>query len=103
MSNLNYRKLMTAAAGAALAVGLTACASSPGSSGMTYGQETSRHTPQGETGSPHPHGSGMTQSTGPTTSMGATRAPVVRDPAAGFGQESSQHTPQGETGSPHTH
>lgn len=99
----NYRKPMVAGACALLTLGLAACASSPGGSGMTYGQESSMHTPQGETGSPHPHGSSMTSSTGPMGAMGASPAAASRNPATGFGQESSQHTPQGETGSPHPH
>lgn len=103
MTRHSFRKTMITGAGALLALGLGACASSPGSGGMTYGQESSFHTPQGETGSPHSHGSSMTSSTGSTGAMGASRASVSRNPATGFGQENSQHAPQGETGSPHPH
>lgn len=98
----------TAAGAAALAiVGLTACTSTAtrmGAQSMQYGQESSLHTPQGETGSPHGHGSTAAAPRGATTQMGVGTAPqanVIR--SAPMGQESSTHTPQGETGSPHTH
>lgn len=106
MNTVLFRKASFAAAGAALVLSLTACGMYSGqrtaanpATGM--GQESSQHTPQGETGSPHGHGATTMRPGSATSSMGASRTPA--NPATGYGQENSVHGSQGETGTPHTH
>ena len=109
MNKPSTLRLALAAGGAVLALSLGACASgmNNGVNGSTrMGQESTLHTPQGETGAPHGHGSTVINSGALSTSprastLGNTGAGT--GPGTGAGQESSQHTPQGETGSPHTH
>lgn len=106
MNKSLIRRTTFAAAGAAVLLSLTACGMYSGqrtaanpATGM--GQESSLHTPQGETGSPHGHGATTMRPGNSTNSMGASRSPV--NPATGYGQENSVHGSQGETGTPHTH
>ena len=77
-----FRKTMIAGAGALLALGLGACASSPGSGGMTNGQESSFHTPQGETARHIRMDPCMTSSTGSTGAMGLLARPSQVTPWA---------------------
>ena len=97
----------TVAAAALFAiVGLGACTSTRtgvANQALGYGQETTLHTSQGETGSPHGHGSTAVQQDA-AVQMGAGSAPTPNvTPSMRMGQESTTHTPQGETGSPHRH
>lgn len=102
--HLTFRHLGTAAS-AVLALGLAACSTSPAynSNSLRAGQESTFHTPQGETGTPHGHGSTAVTTLSPNQ-MGASGA-AAQTPrgASSVGQESSLHTPQGETGTPHRH
>lgn len=107
MNNTFLRKSAFVTAGAALLLSVTACGMYSGqrtaanpATGM--GQESTQHTSQGETGSPHGHGDATTMGRGSATgSMGASRSPT--NPGSGFGQENSVHGSQGETGTPHPH
>lgn len=103
--NKLFRTLNLAAASAAV-LALTACGTysgqrTAGNPATGMGQESTQHTSQGETGSPHGHGASSVTSGSATSRMGASRTPA--NPASGFGQENSQHGSQGETGTPHTH
>lgn len=105
ISSLFIRR--TAAAAALLAAaGLGACTSTRtgvANHAIGYGQETPLHTSQGETGSPHGHGSTALQQEA-ATQMGIGPGPSPNvTPTMRMGQESTTHTPQGETGSPHRH
>lgn len=91
-------------------VGYAAAQSSPvnpsvSNPALGTGQESTLHTPQGETGTPHSHPSGDAQNrTDGGTSTGRMGAPGGEvTPSMPAGQESTQHTPQGETGTPHSH
>jgi hypothetical protein len=96
---------LTLLAGAALAVALAGCSSyAPGAQGAAArgaGQESTAHTPQGETGTPHGHGAPAAAAG--AMGYGVAPSPSNVTPEKRMGQESSQHTPQGETGSPHNH
>lgn len=79
----------------------------PNSAGAAQGagQESTLHTPMGQTGTPHGHPNAASQagsmgSSGRTT-MGAPASQVA--PGHGAGQENTQHAPMGETGTPHGH
>jgi hypothetical protein len=95
--------------GAALVVGLAACASSPGDSGSMrsssilnpadMGQMGSLQTPRGETGTPHTHGAAATA----PRAAGAQGAGSSILSPSDMGQMGSQGTSQGETGTPHRH
>lgn len=105
MNTFHTFNILVAGGAATLVLSLAACASSPrtaSNASMPAGQESSFHTPQGETGTPHGHGA-TTMGAGPARMAAPARAGSSSNPAAGVGQESSQHTPRGETGTPHTH
>ena len=102
------RKAILAGGSAALLLGLAGCAGSPSWNGnQSFGQESTFHTPQGESGSPHGHGSTAIGTGNPGYSgmgaAGSVRGTGTGSGVSGNGQESSQHTPQGETGTPHSH
>lgn len=104
MNPTSIRKIALVAGAAVLTLGLGACASNAGGYGSArMGQESSFHTPQGETGSPHGHGSTAINAGSVRTSPNAGTLGNTGNASTGVGQESTQHTPQGETGSPHTH
>lgn len=67
------------------------------------GQESTLHTPMGETGTPHTHSNSASQGSSMSSdrTMGAPSSRVT--PGQGAGQESTSHTPMGETGTPHGH
>ena len=102
--NIRIRHLLVVGTGAALAVALSACSSygSTREASLRAGQESTFHTPQGETGTPHGHAGSMANPAARGMGYGG-RTPANVTPAAPMGQESSKHTPQGETVSPHTH
>lgn len=95
---------LTMLAGAVLTLSLAGCSayapSGHGTSALRSGQESTLHTPQGETGTPHGHGSTLGA---PGTTGYDPQYPGNAIPAQPMGQENSQHAPQGETGSPHGH
>lgn len=86
-----------------LALGLSACASGTAGSYGAAGQESTLHTPMGETGTPHGHAGSASQGSSRSSdrAMGAPGSRVA--PSQGAGQESTQHAPMGETGTPHGH
>lgn len=102
-------RLLLAAGGTALVLGLSACASGLGYSGSSQngsgsvsprdmGQMSTQGTSQGETGTPHTMG-------GPGT---ASRPSGMQAPGSSvrphdMGQMSTHGTSQGETGTPHKH
>lgn len=108
MDHRNIKSIGAAAAAIAL-IGLAGCAGQTrvgmGNAAMRAGQESTFHTPQGETGTPHGHGNGAAVSSGGgQATMGAGGSVGGRvTSGAPVGQESGNHTPQGETGTPHTH
>jgi hypothetical protein len=99
----NFTRLIFAAGAAAAVVGLSACAyGGPGNNAMRAGQESTMHTPQGETGTPHGHGPSTSAPGYQSRATGATSGRSNMS-TTDVGQESSNHTSQGETGTPHTH
>lgn len=107
MKKQSILKAFVAGGSTVLILGLAACGSSPrqgGRAALGVGQETTLHTPQGETGTPHGHGSTAVVPNSASARMGADASPASSaNPALGVGQESSRHTPKGETGTPHRH
>lgn len=91
-----------ASVGMALAQGTPARAHAAGAAQGT-GQESTQHTPMGESGTPHGHPGSAAQGNSRNSGgdMGASSSRVA--PGVGAGQESTRHTPMGETGTPHTH
>mgnify|MGYP003575310816 CR=1 FL=1 len=101
-------KSLLAGATFAASVGVALAQSTPvqpnaASAVQGAGQESTQHTPMGETGTPHGHPGSASQGNSRSSdrAMGAPGSRV--DPALGAGQESTQHTPMGETGTPHNH